>query len=119
MLALFLALAKRRAELVLASAGAAPGREALGGYSLPFLDQLLSAVAGATIVAYSIYTFSAHSAALMATIPFVVFGIFRYLLLVQRRELGEEPEELLLQDVPIVVALILWIVIAATILAAT
>src|ERR671910_3205494 len=93
LLALFLALAKRRGELVLVGAEATPGRPVLAGYSLALVDQLLAVVAAATISAYSIYSFSAHSGAMMATVPFVVFGLFRYLLLVHRRDLGEEPEE--------------------------
>ncbi|HKH29688.1 MAG TPA: decaprenyl-phosphate phosphoribosyltransferase [Gaiellaceae bacterium] len=117
LLALFLALAKRRGELVLAEQAATPGRAVLSGYSLPFVDQLLTVVTAATIVAYSLYTFgSVHSAALMLTIPFVVFGLFRYLLLVHRDDLGEEPEQILLSDRPILAAVALWIVMSALIL---
>ena len=118
LLALFLALAKRRGELVLAGRAATPGRSVLSGYSLGLVDQLVTVVAAATIVAYSIYTVSSeHSAALMATIPFVVFGLFRYLLLVHRDDLGEEPEHILLSDRPILAAVGLWALTAAAILA--
>ena len=117
LLALFLGLAKRRGEL--APRPEAPGRPALQGYSLALVDQLVTVVAASTIVAYSVYTFTAHSAALMATIPFVVFGIFRYLLLVHRDDLGEEPEAVLLSDVPILVSVALWAVTAAAIIAAS
>jgi 4-hydroxybenzoate polyprenyltransferase len=118
LLALFLALAKRRGELVLAGRSATPGRAVLTGYSLPLVDQLVTVVTSATIVAYSLYTFgSEHSAALMLTIPFVVFGLFRYLLLVHRDDLGEEPEQILLTDRPILAAVALWAVSAAVILA--
>ena len=117
LLALFLALAKRRGELVLAEQAATPGRAVLSGYSLPLVDQLLTVVTAATIVAYSLYTFgSVHSAAMMLTIPFVVFGLFRYLLLVHRDDLGEEPEHILLSDRPILTAVALWTATSALIL---
>jgi len=115
LLALFLALAKRRSELVLPGSS----RPVLDGYSLPFVDQLIAVTVACTIAAYAIYTFTAHSPALMATIPFVVFGLFRYLLLVHRDDLGEEPENVLPTDRPLVVAVALWAVTAAAILAAT
>ena len=115
LLALFLALAKRRSELALAGSS----RPVLEGYSLPLVDQLLAVTVACTIAAYAIYTFTAHSSALMATIPFVVFGLFRYLLLVHRDDLGEEPENILLTDRPLVAAVLLWAVTAAVILAAT
>jgi 4-hydroxybenzoate polyprenyltransferase len=120
LLALFLALAKRRGELVLVGAEATPGRPVLEGYSLAFVDQLVAVVAACTIIAYSLYTFTARdSKALMVTIPFVVFGVFRYLLLIHRQDLGEEPEEVLLRDVPILVCIAAWAVCAAIILLVT
>ena len=120
LLALFLALAKRRGELVLVGARETPGRPVLEGYSLELVDQLVSVVAASTVIAYSLYTFTARdSKALMATIPFVIFGVFRYLLLVHRDDLGEEPEQVLLTDVPILVAVCLWVGTAAVILALT
>jgi 4-hydroxybenzoate polyprenyltransferase len=115
LLALFLALAKRRSELVLPSSS----RPVLEGYSLMLVDQLIAVTVACTIAAYAIYTFTAHSPALMATIPFVVFGLFRYLLLVHRDDLGEEPENILLTDRPLVAAVALWAVTAAAILAVT
>jgi hypothetical protein len=120
LLALFLAFAKRRGELVLVGAEATPGRPVLEGYSLELVDQLVGVVAACTVIAYSLYTFTARdSKALMATIPFVVFGVFRYLLLIHRRELGEEPEEVLLRDRPILACIAAWAVCAAVILALT
>jgi 4-hydroxybenzoate polyprenyltransferase len=120
LLALFLALAKRRGELVLVGARETPGRPVLEGYSLELVDQLVSVVAASTVIAYSLYTFTARdSKALMVTIPFVIFGVFRYLLLVHRDDLGEEPEHVLLTDVPILADVCLWIATAALILAFT
>jgi 4-hydroxybenzoate polyprenyltransferase len=120
LLALFLALAKRRGELVLVGAEATPGRPVLEGYSLALVDQLVSIVAACTVISYSLYTFTARdSKAMMATIPFVVFGVFRYLLLVHRQDLGEEPEEVLLRDVPILLCMAGWAACAALLLALT
>jgi 4-hydroxybenzoate polyprenyltransferase len=119
LLALFLGLAKRRGELVLVGAEATPGRPVLEGYSLALVDQLVSVVAASTVIAYSLYTFTAHTQAMMLTIPFVVFGVFRYLLLVHRHDLGEEPEHVLLRDLPILVCVALWAITAAVILAVT
>ena len=120
LLALFLALAKRRGELVLVGAQHTPGRPALEGYSLELVDQLVAIVAASTVIAYSLYTLTARdSKALLATVPFVIFGLFRYLLLVHRDDIGEEPEQVLLTDVPIILAVAGWIATAAAILALT
>ncbi|MDX6507878.1 MAG: hypothetical protein QOG06_2522 [Gaiellaceae bacterium] len=120
LLALFLALAKRRGELVLVGAQRTPGRAVLEGYSLELVDQLTGIVASATVIAYAIYTLTGdHSRALLGTVPFVVFGVFRYLLLMHRDDIGEEPEQVLLTDVPILLAVAGWIATAAAILALT
>ena len=118
LLALFLALGKRRAELVLVGAERTPGRPVLEGYSLALVDQLLAAVAGATIVAYALYTVTARdSYALVTTVPFVVFGLVRYLQLLHRRDdAGEEPENVLLGDLPILVTVAAWAALCAAIL---
>lgn len=119
LLALFLALAKRRGELV-SRAGNGGGRAVLAGYSFPLVDQLVSIVAACTIVAYSLYTFEAREgSAMMATIPFVVFGLFRYLMLMHREDLGEEPESVLLSDLPILATIALWALTSAVILGLT
>jgi 4-hydroxybenzoate polyprenyltransferase len=116
LLALFLALAKRRGELVSTAAGGG-GRTVLDGYSFALVDQLVSIVAACTIVAYSLYTFEAREgSAMMATIPFVVFGLFRYLMLMHREDLGEEPENVLLTDVPILATVAAWALTSALIL---
>src|SRR5215208_3644071 len=120
LLALFLALAKRRGELVLVGAQHTPGRPVLEGYSLELVDQLVAMVAASTVITYSLYTLTARdSKALLATVPFVIFGLFRYLLLVHRDDIGEEPEQVLLTDVPIMLAVTGWIATAAAILALT
>jgi 4-hydroxybenzoate polyprenyltransferase len=120
LLALFLGLAKRRGELVLVGAERTPGRPVLEGYSLELVDQLVSVVAASTISAYALYTFTARdSKAMMATIPFVLFGVFRYLYLIHRHDLGEEPETVLLKDVPTLACVAAWAVTSAVILLLT
>jgi len=120
LLSLFLALGKRRGELVLVSSSDAPGRRVLDGYSLAVVDQLLTIVASGTIVAYALYTFSARSShALMVTVPFVVYGVFRYIVLLHKGDAGEEPENVLVRDLPILVTVALWAVTCAIVLAAT
>jgi 4-hydroxybenzoate polyprenyltransferase len=119
LLALFLGLAKRRGELVLVGAEAAPGRPVLEGYSLRLVDRLLNVVAAATVVAYVVYTATAHTPAMVLTAPFVVFGLVRYLMLVHRHELGEEPENVLLSDRPTLACVALWVATSALILAST
>jgi 4-hydroxybenzoate polyprenyltransferase len=117
LLALFLALAKRRAELGLEGVRA---RAALEGYTAAFVDQMLAIVAAATIAAYAGYTLAAHDTRwLIATLPLVVYGLFRYLLLLHRRGLGEEPETLLVEDLPLLVTVAAWAAACAVILALT
>jgi 4-hydroxybenzoate polyprenyltransferase len=116
LLALFLALGKRRGELVLVDARETPGRKVLDGYTLAVIDQFVSIVASATIVAYALYTFTARdSQALMITIPYVIFGVFRYVLLLQRQEVGEEPEHVLVTDTPILLTVAAWALTCAVV----
>ena len=92
----------------------------LARYSVAVLDRLLVVVAAATICAYTAYTLGArNSLEMVVTAPFVVLAIGRYLGLVHRRGLGEEPEEVLLRDVPILVLLVAWAVTAALVLTLT
>jgi 4-hydroxybenzoate polyprenyltransferase len=112
LLALYLGFGKRRAELALLADDAANHRKVLDGYTLPLLDQFITIVSGMTIVAYSLYTFFRPEApggyALMLTIPFVVYAIFRYLYLIQVKDAGGEPEEILLSDRPFQISILLW-----------
>ena len=100
LLSLFLALNKRRNELVLLQGQASSHRQILKEYSVPLLDQLITIVTAATLMAYSLYTFQSSTGNhhLMITIPFVLYGMFRYLYLVHMRMEGGSPEEVLLRD---------------------
>jgi 4-hydroxybenzoate polyprenyltransferase len=115
LLALFLGFSKRRHEVVLLEAGAGAHRETLRDYSPYFLDQMISVVTASTVLAYAIYTVSPevreklHTDSLYLTIPFVLYGIFRYLYLVHRREGGGNPTHELLTDRPLWVNVLLWI----------
>jgi 4-hydroxybenzoate polyprenyltransferase len=111
--ALYIGFGKRRAELmVLATNNGQSHRKVLSGYSIAFIDQLITIVSSTTIIAYSLYTFSAPNLptnhAMMLTIPFVLYGIFRYLSIMQIDKMGGEPEELLLKDRPLQITILLW-----------
>lgn len=110
--ALYIGIGKRRAELMLLADGAQHHRRVLEGYTLPFLDQMITIVSATTIITYSLYTFSApnlpENHTMMLTIPFVLYGIFRYLYLMQVKQEGGAPEELLLRDRPLQVTILLW-----------
>jgi 4-hydroxybenzoate polyprenyltransferase len=120
LLALFLGLAKRRHELVLLENNASNHRPILEEYSITLLDEMISMVTSATIVTYALYTFFSETAAkshyLMATIPFVIYGLFRYLYLMHQKNLGGSPEEILLTDGPLVVDIILWLITVCIVL---
>lgn len=118
--ALFLGINKRRAELELLQEGAGTHRKILDEYSLGLLDQMASTVTAATLMAYGLYTFTAdglpENHSMMLTIPFVLYGIFRYLYLVHTKKEGGSPEEILLKDIPIMLTVIGWITTAAIVL---
>lgn len=118
---LFLGLCKRRHELSLLADDAGKHRQSLSHYSTELLDQMISIVTASTIMAYSLYTFSAQGLPpnhmMMLTIPYVLYGMLRYLYLVHMHKLGGSPEEILLRDRPILAVLLLWAGTAATILA--
>jgi len=116
LLALFLGLVKRRQELILmGSVGNIETRSSLKNYSITFLDQLISITTSATLISYIIYVVNPdiqnffHTKDLYLTVPFVIFGIFRYLYLTYIEEKGENPEEILFLDIPFVLNIILWI----------
>jgi 4-hydroxybenzoate polyprenyltransferase len=114
LLALFLGLSKRRAELVTLADRASAHRPSLGEYSSPLLDQMISIVAASTLLAYALYTIDPQTVAnfgtdrLLWTFPFPLYGILRYLYLVHQREAGGDPAELLLKDGPMLLCVALW-----------
>ena len=118
--ALLIALAKRRSELTLAGSDAGRQRVTLNWYTTPLLDQFIAVVAPSTLLAYTFYTFTAANLptnhAMMLTVPFVVYGLFRYIYLVHTRNLGESPEDLLIADVPLILSIVLWLATAVTVL---
>ncbi len=126
-LALFVALCKRRAEIVDLGQHSSSTRSSLESYTRELLDSFITVAAGLTIVSYSLYTFNAsHSAALgalqntpvlMTTIPFVVYGVFRYLLIAHSSEVGGAPEQML-RDKPLMINVALWIALVAFLTAA-
>jgi len=116
-LALFLALARRRHELSILGGGAAAHRGALAHYNIRLIDQMLAIIAGTTLVGYMTYTASYeieakfgsryHHLAVL-TVPYVAFGILRYLYLIDQRNEGGDPTRLLLEDRPLLICMILW-----------
>lgn len=118
--ALFIGFGKRRHELTLLADEAEEHRSVLREYTPAFLDELIAVVSGSAVVAYSLYTFSAEnlprSHAMMLTIPFLLYGTFRYLYLIHVRDAGGHPEEILLRDRPLLANIALWLVVAVLIL---
>lgn len=118
--ALFLGFAKRLNEIVLAGEDGSLQRDTLEEYTPRFLEQLISIVAPATLVSYILYTFTADNLpdnnAMMLTIPFVMYGLFRYLYLVHNKNLGESPEQILLTDIPLILNIVLWLATASVVL---
>ena len=110
--ALYIGFGKRRSELALLTHGAGAHRKVLDGYTLPLLDQYITIVSGMTIVVYALYTFFAPNVpanhTMMLTIPFVMYGIFRYLYLIQVTHAAGAPEEVLLSDRPLQATVALW-----------
>jgi len=122
LLALFIALAKRRDEIVLLAGDASTHRPILGEYSAYLLDQMIGVVTASTLIAYVFYTISPETQAkfgtpwLGLTIPFPLYGIFRYLYLVHQREGGGSPADLLLTDRPLLACVALWALAVALII---
>ena len=121
LLALFLGFVKRRQEIAVFQ-GATEPRPILKEYSMPFLDQMIGVVTASTVLAYALYAFSPEVAGKLGTrhmgftIPFVLFGVFRYLYLVHQRGEGENPTVLVLQDPPLLINVLLWGVVILVVL---
>lgn len=117
--ALFLGISKRRHELHLLQEGGGAFRKVLTEYSAPMVEEMLNVVTASTVIAYSIYTFVAKSMpdnhTMMLTIPFVIYGIFRYLYLVHSGA-DAPPDEMLLKDKPMIVTICLWVITVVIIL---
>jgi 4-hydroxybenzoate polyprenyltransferase len=117
LLSLFLALGKRRHELILLGPEGAGHRASLSSYSAPFLDQMISVVTASALVSYALYTLAPDTVRkfgttdLLFTIPFVLFGIFRYLYVLYHRGEGGSPERVLLSDAPFIMNLALWLAV--------
>jgi 4-hydroxybenzoate polyprenyltransferase len=125
LLALYLALGKRRTELALLGESAGTHREVLGHYTLSLVDQVISVVLGATVLAYTLYTVADDTVAkvgsegLMITVPVVLYGLFRYLYLLHRSEMGGSPTRVLVTDRPLLVTVVVWLGVAAVVIGAT
>lgn len=122
LLALFLGFGKRRHELVLLGEEAEDHRQVLGEYNPGFLDMMIGVVSASTVMSYALYTVSEETVrkfntrGLLLTLPFVLYGIFRYLYLVYHKNGGGDPTQSLLSDRPLVITLCLWATVAAVIL---
>lgn len=117
LLSLFLGFSKRRNELVILEEGADSHRKILKEYSLEFIDNMLSIVTASTVMAYSLYTFSSkNSYYMILTIPFVLYGVFRYQYIVYQKKEGGSPEDAVLSDIPLMLCILLWVVVSIAIL---
>ncbi len=122
LIALFLGFSKRRTELVQLENNANTHRIVLGYYSEQFLDQMIGIVTASTVMSYALYTISDETISkfgtkhLIYTVPFVLYGIFRYLYLVHKREEGWNPALTIVKDIPMMINLLLWFLTASTII---
>lgn len=122
LLALFLGFSKRRYELVALGNDASLQRRVLGDYNPHFLDMMIGIVTSATLMAYSLYTVSSetiqrfHTDRLLLTVPFVLYGIFRYLYLVYHKDHGGNPSKSLLSDRPLLISILLWAIASGLII---
>ncbi|CAN5863286.1 decaprenyl-phosphate phosphoribosyltransferase [soil metagenome] len=116
LLTLFLGFSKRRHEIATLGGGAVGHRRNLRDYSVPMLDEMMNIMVSATIIAYVLYTFTVYEDVyMMSSIPFVIYGVFRYMLLVHR-DGGDNPDVLLLKDRPLQVTLVLWLAVVMTVI---
>jgi 4-hydroxybenzoate polyprenyltransferase len=120
--ALFLAITKRRAEVALLQDGAVSHRSTLALYTPALIDQMTAMVTASTVISYALYTFTADNLPtnhmMMLTIPFVAYGVFRYLYLSLTQDEGGSPEEVLLKDVPLILTVIGWVATSMIVLTA-
>jgi 4-hydroxybenzoate polyprenyltransferase len=122
MVALLIGFGKRRHELALLEGAAEKHRKSLGDYSITFLDAIMNICAGAALLTYALYTKADDTVArvgshwMLATIPFVVYGVFRYLFLIHRRQAGGDPVHILFHDPPTLLNLVLWITAAGLVI---
>lgn len=120
--ALFLAITKRRAEVLLLEDNATDHRSTLQHYSPALVDQMTAMVTASTVIAYALYTFTAENLPanhmMMLTIPFVAYGIFRYLYLSLNHNEGGSPEEVLLKDKPLILTILGWVITSMAVLTA-
>jgi 4-hydroxybenzoate polyprenyltransferase len=122
LLALFVAVAKRRHELMFLEGGGISHRSVLGKYSERLLDQMIAVATSATVITYCLYTIAPETVVkfgsrnLIFTFPFVLYGIFRYLYLVYRKEMGGSPEKVFVTDLPLIVDIALWVVSVVVVL---
>jgi 4-hydroxybenzoate polyprenyltransferase len=114
-ISLFLGFSKRRGEIIImAESNLSSGRKVLKEYSLEFIDQMITVVTSGTVISYALYTVSErtketfHTENLIYTTIFVIFGIFRYLYLMYRKNLGESPTQIVMTDVPMIINILLW-----------
>ncbi len=121
LLALFVAIAKRRHELLFLEGGGISHRTVLGKYSETLLDQMMAVATSSTVIAYCLYTIAPETVAkfgtsyLILTVPFVLYGIYRYLYLVYQKEMGGAPEKVFLTDLPLIIDIALYIISAVLI----
>jgi magnesium-transporting ATPase (P-type) len=122
-LSLFLGISKRRAELATAEEDEAEKqRKVLNHYIVEFSDQMNTIAATGTIICYALYTVSQkavstfHTENLIYTTPFVIYGIFRYLYLLHRKNLGESPTMILMKDIPLIINIIIWFIASVLII---
>ncbi|MCX8131532.1 MAG: decaprenyl-phosphate phosphoribosyltransferase [Clostridia bacterium] len=109
LISLFLGLNKRRSEFLMLDEKSIECRKTLGEYSVEMINEMLSVVSSSTIISYALYTFTAsESVYMMGTIPFVLYGIFRYQYLISKKGWGDTPEVVLLKDIPLIVNILLW-----------
>ncbi|MEI6913739.1 MAG: decaprenyl-phosphate phosphoribosyltransferase [Armatimonadota bacterium] len=123
LLSLFLGFCKRRSEVLTVKGSGKAHRQTLEHYTTEFLDQMISAVTAATIVAYTLYAFQSDTASrhggFIFTVPFVLYGVFRYLYLVYKLDQGGSPEQMIIEDKPLLVDMILWVALSAILILKT